>query len=408
MLSLAHLVLAAALAETPRAAASAPAAASDAGLLPEAVIELVVEDLKGKPVRDLQGSEVILKQDGEPELVRALSFRAEDAVYELRYRPTRGRLGAITIRLLRPGTKPRGPHGPFVTAHWVETRKDYEKPLLAALSAPGETHGLECDIAVLRFENNADGVHHAVVFDIPPGQVRCPEVKGQRSCRVAMMARVLTEAGRVVGKQSVEHELPAPPPTRRGSESTETALDGWAVWAGHFHLHPGHYNLETVVLNGGTSRKQVRRTALDVATPASGLRMSSVVALRGAEDLMPSENVADNPLRLGEAALIPTVKGQFIAGSEGYAQFYVVLYPNRSSAEPVACQFELYRDGTLVGRRPLPLHPPSATGEISYYGGLDLRTLLAAHYDVKLVATQGAERVEEGLTLILDPPPRAY
>jgi hypothetical protein len=394
--------LAVALVQVAQASSPTPARPAPEARARVALVELVVEDLKGNPIRDLRGNEVILKQDGRPEMVRSLTRRQRDGVYELRYEPLRAHLGAITIRLLRAGTKVRGPHGAFVVARWLEPIKDYEQPLLAALKAPGEKRDIDCDVGALLFESGPDGVHHAIVFDVPPRQLRCVDKDERRLCRATILARVLTRDGHVVGAQSIQRDLwmpqtPGPP--------EEALLDRAVIWTAHFHLRPDEYVLETALANG--TLWNVQRRPLVVAGPAPGLRLSSPVLLQGSDVLLESEDVADNPLRVAGKALVPTVRSALVAGSAGMARFYVALYPDRAKAEPVTGTLELYGAGTLVAREPLNLPAPSASGVIDYSGTLDLQTLGPAWYEIKILATQADEHAEATLGLTLAPPPFA-
>ena len=148
----------------------------------------------------------------------------------------------------------------------------------------------------------------------------------------------------------------------------------------------------------------LRRTPLLVEPWPQGLRLSSLAFLFGLGGLMMGAN-EDNPLRLEDQELVPMLRPTWVAGSEGAMSLLALLYPDRRSSDPVTASIELHRDGQLRAKAPVRLPAAGADGEIRYLGGLKFSSLQPGSYVVKMVAQQGAARVEESavLEVILTP-----
>jgi len=95
-----------------------------------------------------------------------------------------------------------------------------------------------------------------------------------------------------------------------------------------------------------------------------------------------------------------------VTGSEGSLSLLAVLYPDRASREPISASIELYRDGDLRTKAPLTLPAADTEGRIRYLGGLRFQSLQPGSYELKLVAHQGAVRVEERAALEVSAPLR--
>src|SRR5258706_5999258 len=116
------------------------------------LVELVVEDSRGGAITDLKPAEVVVFQDEVRQTILSLDYRAQYRDYELRYVPPSGRVGAVSIRVLRTGSRLRGPDGPQVRPRWVPPIQAFELPLREALDAPEPPTDFSYDVAVLRFE----------------------------------------------------------------------------------------------------------------------------------------------------------------------------------------------------------------------------------------------------------------
>src|SRR6185295_459145 len=67
------------------------------------VIDLMVEDAKGRPVRNLTAEEVIISQEAVQQRVASLEAGELPGRYELSYVPASGKAGPVLLQFLRPG-----------------------------------------------------------------------------------------------------------------------------------------------------------------------------------------------------------------------------------------------------------------------------------------------------------------
>jgi hypothetical protein len=235
------------------------------------------------------------------------------------------------------------------------------------------------------------------VAEIPLAEVAVLRAARGGQSHLTFLLRVKREDGRVVHQGSLEQ------PIELGPVSTEPVAERRFLWSSHVHLGPGKYVAELAVKDVGGGKTGVRRMPLEVAPVGNGLRLSSLTCLLGADGLMtgPEE---DNPLRQPEAELLPMLRPRWIAGSGGALSVLAFLYPDAGSPEPVSAAIELHRDGQLRTRAPVPLPAASPDGRIRYLGGLKFGGLQPGSYVLKLVAQQGAARVDESAVLEVSPP----
>lgn len=378
-----------------------PAPASSVTTQGTVVVELVVDDARGKPITDLKPNEVIVLQDDVRQTLGSLVYRPESGDYELRYVPRSGRVGAVSIRVLRGGSRLRGPEGPAVKPRWVPPIQPYEIPLLEALEAPNAPRDFEYDLALLLFEARADTLHHALVVEIPLKAVVTGPAAPRPLAHLAFLLRVKTDAGRTVHEQSLDRSIPVPVVSERSLSVMRF------VWSSHAHLRPGRYVLEMAVMDRNTARRSVRKVPLDVEPWPEGLRVSSLSFLLGRDGFMEGDADADNPFRLDDAALVPMLHPT-VAGSEGKLSLLAMLYADRNSTEPIVAAIELHRDGQLRAKAPVALPAADAEGRIRYLGSLSFGSLVPGSYVVKLVAQQGPSRAEQEATLTVTPPLRFF
>lgn len=383
----------------PAADPEAPRAAEGSEAGGVVLVELIVEDSRGRPISDLKPREIAVEQDGVLQTVGSLEYRTPEAYYELRYRPRSGRVGGVLIRVLRGGSHVRGREGPQVKPRWIAPTPAFELPLRAALDASEAPNDFEYEVSVLRFETRQDTLHHSFVAQIPMSGITVARAGNRAQAQLSFLLRVRRDNGDTVHvgslEQSVDFETP-------GEEALRAKR---IVWSSNLHLKEGRYLVELAAMDRRASKISVRRMPLTVSPWPRGLRVSSLTFLLTAGRLMQGED-EDNPFRLQDAALVPMLRPTWIPGSEGALSLFAIVYPDRDSNEPVGAAIELYREGQLRAKAPLPLPTPGPEGYIRYVGGLRFQSLQHGRYEVRLAVHQGNARVEETEVLEVVPPPR--
>jgi hypothetical protein len=365
---------------------------------PTILVEFVVEDRRGAPITDIKATEIELRQEGVAQVVSSLEASRDPGGYIVRYVPRSGRAGPLLLRVLRAGSVARGPGGGALKIRVVEPLKPVERRLLAALDAAEPPRGIEHEAFVLRYEKDADRVHHTFVVEVPLARVELGAAGGPVRGSLGLMAQVKDAAGRVVQRFSLDYAIEGDVGDR-GKLRTERV-----VWTSHLHLDPGRYLLETVVGDQLSSLGGVRRIPFEALPVGAGLRVSSVSVLAPEGALPTEETSADNPLRYSDRQLVPSFGSRWVTGGLQQLPFHVVLFPDASDPAPVQASVELYRQGALVARGSIEL-PPGA-GAIPYVGSFPVARLPAGAYEMRIVARQGGATAQESTTFEMVPPSR--
>ena len=351
------------------------------------VVELVVEDAAGRPIADLRLEEIEVVQDAERQRVKTFKALPRPGRYEVAYAPHSGKAGGVTVRVLRPGSRVRGPDGPFLKPRVLSPLPPLEEELSRVLEARPAAADLACQLAVLRFEARPTGVHHTLALEVPLSELRWSREEGRLRSRLQVLARIKGPDGHVRQRLSLDRPLEV--------ESEAEVLVHRLVWTGNVHLPPERYTVEVLVREPGTERATTRTLTFEAPPARTGLGMSSVTLLQPAGVVSVRDEPVDDPLFVDGAPLMPTLSLVLPVGAPGQVRFFVTLYPDPKGDEPVSLRLEVYREGAHVGGVPITLPAPDASGEIRYVGAMPTRTFRNAPYTLKLVARQGEAVVAE-------------
>jgi VWFA-related protein len=315
--------------------------------------------------------------------------------YELAYAPSDprfdGRFHKVAVKVKRPGASVQSREGYFAIPHAVgEPVYGYEGPLLTALAARRRPQDFGYQTAVFRFEAAAGLVRHALVVAAPLARVsfRRDESAGLYLGRVSVLALVKNERGDIVEKLGQDYVI----------EGRLADLDATrqrrVSFVRRVALPPGRYSVETAVRDGLADRTGCSATRLEVAAPAPGVRLSSVVGLAGAGPATGEDR--DDPFRVGDVRMAPELGERLRAeaGSEGLAVYYVV-YPQAGAPEPPRMTLEVDRAGRVVKRGDVALPAADAGGRIPYVAKVPVAALAPGEYTLRLSVSQGASTATE-------------
>jgi hypothetical protein len=333
----------------------------------------------------LRPSEIELKQDGVAQAPAALVPRTEAGLYLLSYVPSSGRPGPVTLRVLRPGAKVRGRDGPQLRPRVIAPLSPVEAELAAMLEARPTPNALPCRASVSTFEPRSDGLHHTMAVEVPVADVQ----------RLQLFARLLDAEGRQVQRYSMDRSVETTSGMYRGALRL--------VWTANIHLLPGRYVLEALVRDPETRRAGATTLAFESLPAGDGLRMSSVslVSPTAALVVRTEQELADDPLFVEGAPLMPTLALVLPEGAHARVRFFVVVYPDASRQDPVSLRLELLRDGTPVGVTAIPLPVPDERGQIRYLGGMPVGSFHAGAYAMRLVARQSDASVSQEAAFVI-------
>lgn len=207
---------------------------------------------------------------------------------------------------------------------------------------------------------------------------------------VAVFALVKDSTGQVVDKfgQDSPYEIP--------DENLEKARATNIVLSHALSLAPGHYTIDTVVLDREANRASTGKIELE-SPESKEVGLSSVVLVQGLE---PVKGKVDphNPLEFQAGAsegrrVVPNVIKELAPNSKGYA--YFVVYPDKTLSDKPKIQVEFLVDGKVLANQTSDLPAPDATGAIP------MLINTAAHAgacELRITAMQGASSAKQSLT----------
>ncbi len=361
-------------------------AASDETRPPTIAVEILATDLVGKPALTLHPDDLDVRQDGIRQTLTRLERRDSAGLYELRYVPSSGRPGPLTVRPARQGLLVRGPKAKGeLQPRIIRSPTALEAELLALAEAPAPAEPLPCDVAVFHFGTGPSGIQHVVAAEVglldlvsPTGSVAPP--------RLQIVARLKREDGS--DERLISYDRPV---------ETQTAVDR-IVWTSYHDLLEGKHTLEAIVRDGVTRRAAVKKMSFTVPAPGPRLRMSSVVFLQRVPVSLVQAPPADDPFMHKGTPVSPALALTLPHQAETAARFFVLLYPDPRDTSPVTLELEVLRDEQTVGRVPIAL-PPAENGRIAFVGQVPTRTFRVSAYVLRLIARQGANVVTEDATL---------
>jgi len=320
------------------------------------------------------------------------------AYYELSYESHTGKDGAFhntQVGVNRPQFRVQGREGYFALPT-LSTRLalPFEVPLLEALDHPAELPAFFHESAVMRLRQG-DRPAQFVTMGVPAGQLEFQEDSSVGVLRghLTLIAIVRDQAGQIVSNFGRDVPFQCSPGTCLGFK------DRYLAFADEFHLAPGSYTLESAMRDEVSGRTSTRRSAFSVEPVTAELGISSLCLVK---EIVPANDTdLDAPaLRVGHRAIVPAVNGVVRAADGAAASLFYTVYPSKSATAPLALHLDVLKEGRPVLGGPVTGKPESwGTPQIL---SIDLKSLASGPYDLRLVASQGGERVESRTRMVVD------
>lgn len=368
------------------ARAQAPSAAPPALTI---IVEVLAEDARGRPLSALGPRDVELRQEGVVQAAVEFQALPTPGRHEIRYVPSSGRPGPLTLRPLRAGLTIGAPDGQLLRPRVVSGPSPLEVELGALLDARPDAAAIRARAAALRFHRGPAGTRVAAIIETPMDDLRLQADGGLPSAHVQFLARVKDESGRELARVSGDRSVVA------GASLSAQRL----VWTGVLQVPAGRHVLETVVRDVASSNAGVQRVPFEVAAATTGLALSSVVLLRPSGGVQLTDaHEAEDPLFFRGVALMPSLRPSLPLHAATVVQFFAAVYPDPALAVPAKLRAEVLRAGRVVGGVDLQLPAPDARGAQPYLGQLATRTFAPAEYTLRLIATQGEARASSEAT----------
>lgn len=263
--------------------------------------------------------------------------------YELAYSPTNtaidGSFRKIEVKVTRPGAAVFSRSGyyavPTVNGHQVYP---FEIATLKAINTSPDLHQFPFYATTLKFRPGSVRNQFAFVFQAPTRDLSVTSDHLWAKVHVCVTALIKDDKGEVVDK--ISKDIPYEVPVAKMADLKH----GTVSFTTPFFLAPGHYTIDTAVVDRQTMKASVNRSLLDVEENR-GFSMSDVVVARRVDDNQEPANVFD-PLQSRGATITPDLGGIVTPDTHGALQIYGVAYPDAPVDAVVKVSFEIYQDET--------------------------------------------------------------
>lgn len=264
----------------------------------------------------------------------------------------------------------------------------YEVPLLKALDETPLAQNFNFQSAAMHFRTTG-GSTCEVVVDIPVGGITLEENKaaGYYEGKLAYVAVVKDASGTVVKKLRQEVPMKVTPDKLEAYKAASHF-----IYNEGFNLPPGHYSLETAVIDMTSQKVSARKEAFDVPDNSPALGVSSAIFVRNMKAKDPAAK-PDDPLVTADGVLMPSVGPVVKKSEDPNLHFYVTIYPDKKSSDKPKMTMEFTKDGKLLAALAAPPPgAPDAQGRIQYPATIPDGGFPPGTYSVRFVAQQGAEK----------------
>jgi VWFA-related protein len=312
--------------------------------------------------------------------------------YELAYSPANtqvdGSFRKIEVKVLRKGAVVFARSGYFAVPK-LNGRDifPFEIATLKALGTRPQLHQFDFHAAALQFRPGPQQTQLSFVFQAPTRGLTITKDGQWLKVNVDVTALIKDEQGQIVAK--ISKEIPYEVPVAKMDDLKR----GIVSFTSPFFLVPGHYTLETAVVDRLSMKASISRIALMVDQD-SGLSMSDVEVARRIEPIQGPANPSE-PLQAHGGLVTPELSDTVQPDAAGKVTLYAVAYPQAPVDAPVDATLELWRNGQLVMKTPASDVPPDATGAASILASLKTEKLPPGHYQAQVSFEYKGQKVEK-------------
>jgi VWFA-related protein len=305
--------------------------------------------------------------------------------YEASYHPTSerydGRLRTIEVKLARPDWRVESRTGYFALS---EGLLPFEIVGLAVLNTKPLPHAFDFRTAAYQFRDSQS----ALTFELPGTSLfATPHSDRQtHALHASLLSLVKDSSGQVVDKYSIDapYEIP--------DANLKAMLSGAVTYTHPVNLAPGHYTVETAVIDREGGRTSTNTMQFDSPEPRGGIALSSVMLI---QRLDPAAGPADgsDPLVVQGKRLVPFLASTLAADAKPYV--YFAIYPDKARTEKPKLHVEFQAEGQVLANQSYELPAPDATGAIP------MLIRAATHTgpcELKISVSQGTETVARTLS----------
>ena len=322
--------------------------------------------------------------------------------YEIAYVPQSGeadgRFRKVDVKVARKGVDVASRSGYFaLPASDGTPLLPYELPLLAAAAATPAPRAFDFQASAFRFHETPRGRQFTLVAEVPVGALAVEEDKKTRQyrLRVDVMALVKDAAGAIVERLSNTYPLDGPLTNLPGLQRANIVFKR-QLWLG-----PGRYTLTTVVHDRQADTVSVRQLPIRVFPESPGIDVSTVAVVKRVDKAGDQPDVVEDPFRNGAMRIAPSLAAPISKAANSQISAFVVLYPDKTIAEPPNLTIEFAQGSTIVGRSAPALDKPDAHGRITCVATFPADGFAPGTYELRAIARQGASQDETRTTFTI-------
>ena len=322
--------------------------------------------------------------------------------YEIAYVPQSGeadgRFRKVDVKVARKGVDVTSRSGYFaLPASDGTPLLPYELPLLTAAAATPAPRAFDFQASAFRFHETPRGRQFTLVAEVPIGALSVEEDKKTRQyrLRVDVMALVTDAAGAIVERLSNTYPLDGPLTNLPGLQRANIVFKR-QLWLG-----PGRYTLTTVVHDRQADTVSVRQLPIRVFPESPGIDVSTVAMVKRVDKAGDQPDVVEDPFRNGAMRIAPSLAAPISKAANSQISAFVVLYPDKTIAEPPTLTIEFAQGSTIVGRSAPALDKPDAHGRITCVATFPADGFAPGTYELRAIARQGASQDETRTTFTI-------
>jgi VWFA-related protein len=266
----------------------------------------------------------------------------------------------------------------------------YEVPLLSALSQPQLPHDLAFQSTTMHFRGDKDNAMCVLAIDVPMANLSfAPKGKDEMEGHLSYIALVKNEKSEVIKK--FQNEIPINVSTGK----MDAVKTSHFIYTEHFELPPGHYTVDTAVLDSENGNKVgARKSSMNVSLSSSTLGLSSVSFIRNMKDKEPT-TAPEDPLLVGSKVVSPALNPIVPKDAGSGLPFYLIAYTDKSAQAAPKLIMDFSKDGQELGQASPELGQPDQDGRIQYVGTVPTASLQPGEYTIRFLLQQGNQTAEE-------------
>ena len=313
-----------------------------------------------------------------------------DTHYEAVYSPASdrydGHFRKITFKLARADLNVESRAGYYaMPALGAGPLTTSETNALMALNANPAPHAFDFHSAAYQFRPEGVTTQCGVAFEMAADGLTTTAEPEQQKHRVhaSILALVKDATGQIIDKFSEDSVWEVP------DDKLQALKTQSVTWTHPFNLPPGHYTVETAILDREGNRAATGHLALN--NPAhAGLALSNAVMVQRVEAVSGTFDAAD-PFQFSAKRVIPE-----LAGDTGPAPpaVYFVVYPDKANTEKPRLQVEFFVNGQAVAKQVSDLPGADASGAIPMMVSAVRKP---GDCELRIAALQGTESAEQSV-----------